>query len=213
MARSFNLITSTDTRLKWPNLAKPTAPSSGGEKKYNVKLIFPQTSECIQDISKVITKTYEANLDKFIDEQGNTIPLAELNTPLFLGAREYPNQKEFNGCYFLKAYNRQRPLLYDKARAEEAPSDPEYSKADPSEFHDGAYVSASLIFFAYAYGASRGIGCILDALMKIKDGDSFAASHTTANDFLASINAEKGSSGSISPDSGEDDANNWRDLI
>lgn len=203
MARSFNVITGTDTRLKWPNLAEPTAPSSGGTKKYSAIPIIPKNSVCVNHIVDAIKNTYDANLDKFSDESGNTIPLPNLRTPLFDGDNEYPNQAAFNNCYFLKSYNQTQPALYDL----------EGNKAKPSDFHDGVYAMASLIFYAYAYGENKGIGCILDALMKIKDGDSFAATHTTANDFLASINAEKGSGGSISPDSSEDDANNWRDLI
>jgi hypothetical protein len=76
--------------------------------------------------------------------------------------------------YFINANSQQKPGVVD---ADLNPI------LDRSEFYSGCFGRASISFFAYNTSGSKGIGCGLNNVQKLKDGDKLGGSATAAEDF------------------------------
>jgi hypothetical protein len=54
---------------------------------------------------------------------------------------------------------------------------------DEDEFYSGCYGYASVSFFAYDNGVSKGVTCGLNALLKSRDGERFGGGSSAEADF------------------------------
>ena len=54
---------------------------------------------------------------------------------------------------------------------------------DRSEFYSGCYGRASISFFAYNSNGSKGVGCGLNNVQKMEEGEKLGGATTAAEDF------------------------------
>ena len=54
---------------------------------------------------------------------------------------------------------------------------------DQSEFYSGCYGRASISFFAYNSNGSKGIGCGLNNVQKLDDGEKLGGAASATEDF------------------------------
>ena len=132
-------------------------------------LIPKEDKTTIAKIKRAIEAAKEAGKSKW----GGKIP-ANLKTPLRDGDEEKPDQKEYAGCYFINANANQKPGIVDAGLNE---------IIDPSEFYSGCYGRASINFFAYNAAGNRGIGCGLNNLQKLRDGEPLSGRTRPEDDF------------------------------
>jgi hypothetical protein len=170
-------ITNTDTkvvtgkvRLSYAHLFKPVAISEGQEPKYSVCLLIPKTDKVtLKKIAAAIDAAKTAGTSLW----GGKIP-SNLKTPVRDGDAERPDQPEYADHYFINASSKQKPGIVDKHLNE---------ILDSSEVYSGCYARASINFFAYNQAGNRGIGCGLNNIQKVADGDYLGGRSRAEDDF------------------------------
>lgn len=170
MENATKVITGKDTRFSYAHVFRPHAISDGQEPKYSVCLLIPKEDKTtIAKIKRAIEAAKEAGKSKW----GGKIP-ANLKMPLRDGDEEKPDQEEYAGCYFINANANQKPGIVDAGLNE---------IIDSSEFYSGCYGRASINFFAYNAAGNRGIGCGLNNLQKLRDGEPLSGRTRPEDDF------------------------------
>jgi hypothetical protein len=148
---------------------QPVSSVEGGTPKYSVSLIIPKSDkETVDRINKAIELTKQENAAVF----GGTIPKG-----LKGGLRDGDAEKDdpaYANSYFINANSAQKPGVVD------ADLNPIIT---PDEFYSGAYGRASISFFAYNSNGSKGIGCGLNNIQKLEEGERLGGSTTAAADF------------------------------
>jgi hypothetical protein len=81
---------------------------------------------------------------------------------------------ECKGHYVLNASSKNKPGVVDAALQ---------PIIEPTEFYSGCYGRASLNFFAYNQAGNRGIGCGLNNLQKLADGEPLGGKSRPEDDF------------------------------
>lgn len=158
-------------RLSYANLFQPRS-QDGQDPKYGTALLIPKTdTETIKKIQAAIAavKADPQALAKW----GGKIP-PNLATPLRDGDAERPDDPVYAGCLFLNASSKQKPGVVDKNL------DP---VMDASEVYSGCYARASLNFFGYAVSGKKGVGCGLNNIQKLADGEPLGGRARPEDDF------------------------------
>ena len=72
---------------------------------------------------------------------------------------------------------------------------------NPAEVYSGCYIRANVNFFAYSSNGNKGIGCGLNAVQKIGDGEPLGG-RVSAEEAFGGANSYNGSIGSYQPPQG-----------
>ena len=157
-------------RFAYVHVFEPFAMSADQEPKYSVCLIIPKSDkETLQKIENAI----EAVKKTQVSVWGGKMP-ANLKSPLRDGDVDRPGQEEFANSYFINASTKQKPGVVD------AKLNP---ILDSTEVYSGCYGRASINFFAYNRAGNKGIGCGLNHIQKLEDGDYLGSRTRPEDDF------------------------------
>jgi len=174
MAKVYKAKLITDTkartgkvRLSYPHLFEKYEKSG----KYQCVLLIDKKDK---DTISVLKKAIEAAKEQGKSEKWNGKIPGNYAGPLHDGD-DVPDKEGYAGCYYLSAKNGQRrPQVIDLDKDE---------IFDEEEVYAGCYVRASLRFFPYNQ-SGNGVGCVLDNLQKLADGESLGGgSSSAADDF------------------------------
>lgn len=173
--RPTEVVTGRDTRLSYLNVNTPKAPLGGGKPKYSVMLLIKKSDTVTVDkINAAVQAAYEQG-EGILRGTGQSVPpLDKIRTPLRDGDKERPDDPTYRGCYFMNASSTFKPEVVDENRNE---------ILDSSELYSGIYGRASVNFFAYNHTGNRGIGCGLQNLQKLADGEPLGGRSRAADDF------------------------------
>jgi hypothetical protein len=141
-------------RASYVQVHEPKPGPDGGAEKYNISLIFPKDST---DLSKLEAAIKEAAEAKF----GKKVP-KNLRTPIRDGDIDREDRPEYADSWFMNASSTRKPGLVDADR------DP-ILEAD--EFYSGCICRAEVRFFGYDQAGNKGVGCGLNNIQKLKDGE------------------------------------------
>lgn len=159
-------------RMSYANLFTPRAMVEGQDPKYSLcVLISKSDKETVNKINSAIDAAKKAGASLW----GGKIP-TNLKTPLRDGDEERPDQEEYAGHYFLNATSKQKPGVVDKSLNE---------ILDTTEVYSGCYGRVSLNFYAFNQAGNKGIGCGLQNVQKLADGESLAGRTRAEDDFDA----------------------------
>ena len=156
-----------EARMNFCRVFEPES-FNGGEPKYSVILSFDQSDQAlvkkIQDaidecVEKAKTSMYGGKLPK-------NFKIVELKD----GDEDY-EKDGFAGMYTLKASSAYKPEVVKKAKV--MGKTQLVPITDEDEFYSGCYGYASVSFFAYDNGVSKGVTCGLNSLLKSRDGERF----------------------------------------
>lgn len=157
-------------RFSYLHVLRPQAPPNGGDPKYSVCLLIPKSdTETLRKIRAAVEAAKEAGMSLW----GGKVP-ANLKTPLRDGDAERPDDEAYAGKYFMNANSLQKPGLVDRDRNE---------ILDSTELYSGCYGRASVNFFPYNTAGNRGVGCGLNNLQKLQDGESLMGRSRAEDDF------------------------------
>lgn len=169
MAQAVKVVTNK-VRFSYANVFQPKAQMEGGALKYSISLIIPKSDkETIDRINKAVEKVKADNADMF---KGVAAKL--LKGGLRDGDEEKPSDPAYANSYFINANSGQKPGVVD---ADLQPI------IDASEFYSGCYGRASVNFFPYNQSGSRGVGCGLNNVQKLEDGEKLGGGTVAAADF------------------------------
>jgi len=97
-----------------------------------------------------------------------------LRKPLRDGDVERPDNPEYEGMWFLSATSDRKPGVVDR-NGEELTND--------DEFYSGCFTRFLVNFFPYAAAGNKGVGCGLNHLQKVKDGERLSGRGDAASAF------------------------------
>lgn len=169
MAKSFKVVTDL-VRFSYVNLFTPLPQGDGKPPKYSVALIIPkEDTKTIEEIEQAISDCKKENMYVW----GGLIPHG-LRGGLRDGDLE-KNDVAYANSMFINCSASQKPgIVYEDLR----------DITDPSEFYSGCYGKASVTFYAYNNSPTQqGVGCTINNVMKIKDGERLGMSSLPIDDF------------------------------
>lgn len=168
MAKAIKVVTGK-VRFSYAHVFTPQASQEGGTPKYSVSIIIPKSDkETIEKINKAIEQAKEENKAVW----GGTIPKG-----LKGGLRDGDEEKDdpaYANSYFINANSSQKPGVVDADLN---------AILDASEFYSGCYGRASISFFAYNSNGSKGVGCGLNNVQKLEDGEKLGGASSASDDF------------------------------
>lgn len=168
-------ITTGKVRASFVHIFQPHAAPGSTDAKYSVTLLIPKTDAAtLNAVYAEIEQAKQAGVQKVF---GGVLPPV-INLPIYDGDGTRPNGEPFGpecrGHMVLRASSREQPAVVDLH------VQPILS---PAEVYSGCYIRASIDFFAYNQSGNRGIGCGLNAVQKIEDGESLTSRVTAAEAF------------------------------
>lgn len=175
MKSPTKVITSKVVRFSYANLLIPKSPVEGAEPVYSVSLIISKDDKfTIDKINNAIKAAYEEGANKLKGNSKVVPPLASLRSVLRDGDIDKAGDEAYKNSYFVNAKSKTKPGIVD------ADCNP---ILDPEEIYSGMYGRASITFYAYNTGMSKGIACGLNNVQKIADGERLGGKATAESDF------------------------------
>lgn len=157
-------VTTGVARASYAHVYQPVTPQGGGDPKYQITLLIPKSdTHTLNSLTAEIEQVKQSNAQQF---GGQT---AGLKIPLYDGDGAMPNGgawgEECHGHMVLRASSKDQPTIVDTSVQPLLSLNAVYS---------GCYVRASVNFYAYNQPMNKGIGCGLNAVQKIADGEPLA---------------------------------------
>lgn len=161
-------------RFSYANVFEPTAMDENATPKYNISIIVDKEDKStLAKIQKAIDAAIKVGSTRLGDKNGK-INKATLKTPLRDGDIERPDDAAYKNAFFFNASATRQPGIVD------ANLDPIMS-AD--EFYSGCFGRASVDFYAFNKGGSRGVAVGLNNLQKLEDGERLDGRSAAEDDF------------------------------
>lgn len=155
-------VTTGVVRASFVHVYQAVAPLGGGDPKYNITLLIPKSdTNTINAVSAEIGRVKQENTQLF-GGQAVKIPLYDGDGLMPSGARW---GEECRGCMVLRASSKEQPALVDENVQ---------PLLTPNAVYSGCYVRASVNLYAYNQPMNKGIGCGINAIQKIADGEPLA---------------------------------------
>jgi hypothetical protein len=160
-------------RFSYLNVFQPRAVTEGQDPRYSVCLLIPKTDKQTLGSIKLAMEAARQNSAALF---GGKVP-AQLKSPIHDGDGQMPNGGDYGdecaGHWVLNAASKQKPGIVD---ANCSPI------LDSTEIYSGCYGRASINFFAYNQAGNRGIGCGLNNIQKLTDGDALGGGRSKPED-------------------------------
>ncbi len=160
-------ITTNKVRASYVNIFQPRVPENGGDPKYSVTLLIPKSDTAtINAIYAEIEKAKQEGAQKVFN--GNIPPMCKI--PIYDGDGYRANGELFGeeckGCMVMTASAKMQPIIVNTDMQ---------NIINPAEVYSGCYIRANINFFAYNSNGNKGIGCGLNCVQKIEDGEPLTA--------------------------------------
>lgn len=155
-------------RVNYPNLFVPNRLENQ-EARYSLTILIPKSD--IATIENIQNAICESKVQLF--EKYNEIP-DNVKTPLRDGDIEKPENKAYAGHYFINATSKFKPGIVDRFLN---------NIHDSSEIYAGCYIRASLNFYPYSNKNICGVGCGINNVQKISDGEPIITNPRPEDDF------------------------------
>lgn len=163
-------------RLSYTHLFKPFSSRPGIEPKYGVTVLVPKSDIATkQRIDAAIRAAIEAGVAKAW--KGIRPPVIAFPVHDGDGPRPSdgtPFRDECRGCWVFTASSKQPPQVVDINLN---------PITNQSDVYSGIYGRVSIRFFAYENSGKKGIGCGLNNVQKIEDGEPLGGGSTATEDF------------------------------
>lgn len=165
-------MTTGKVRFSYLNVFTPRPGYNGGDPEYSTTLLIPKKDRaCVQQIQAAINTAK----DEGIVEKWKGKTPKNLWNPLRDGDEERADEHpEYAGMYFLNCKSKQKPLVIDRDKDE---------ILDQTEVYSGCWGRANISFFPFSTSGNNGVGCGLNAIQKLRDGEPLSGSRATAKDF------------------------------
>lgn len=157
-------------RFSYANVFTPRAMNEGDDPKYNVSILIDKKDKAT--VKKVKDAIKAAVAEGKSSKWGGKIP-PKYHYPLRDGDEERPDDEAYAGHYFINANSKQKPGLVDADREE---------IIDAEEFYSGCYGRVTVNLYPFASTGNKGIGCGLNNLQKLKEGEPLGGATVSAFD-------------------------------
>lgn len=170
-----NKVVTGKVRFSYVYVFKTRSFTEGQEAKYSICLLIPKSDK---ETIRKIKAAQEAAIEEGISTKWGGKKPANLRLPLRDGDAERADEApEYEGMYFINANSKQKPGIIDRDNNE---------ILDPDELYSGCWGRASINFYPYNFNGNKGVGCGLNNLQKLKDGERLGGARASAeSDFGA----------------------------
>lgn len=163
-------------RFSYLYVFEPRAAQNGGKPKYSVTLLIPKTDKVTIDAINAAIEAVKKTGEKVWGSA-----LSNPKTSFHDGDGPMPNSgepygAECKGCMVLNCSTDTKPGLLDAAGNK-------ITDMDKDELYSGCYGRASVNFYAYNNSGNKGVGCGLNNLQKLADGESLTGRKKAEEDF------------------------------
>lgn len=171
-------VTINDVRFSYCNLFQPKAPFNNpqGEPKYSVTVLVPKTNTAAK---AVIDNAIAQAIDAGVSSKWNGVRPPQPAICVHDGDGPRPSDgsafgEECKGCWVFTASTKNPPFVVD-----------EYVQniIDPTKVYSGMWGNVNVTFFAYNNAGKKGIGCGLNGVQKIRDGEALGGRITAQEAF------------------------------
>lgn len=149
-------------RLSYAHLVEPRAIEEGGELKYSVSILIPKSD-------KEFINKFNADVKKMMEDNDEKLKKGKNPVRHPLGDGDTSDKPEYQGHFYINASSKDSPLLVDKDRNE---------ILNTREIYSGMYGKVCFNMFAYNTAGNRGIGCGLNSVQKVKNGEPLGGTYT-----------------------------------
>ena len=154
-------VITSKVRFNFTNLFTPKKLEDSDELRYSLCILIPKSDlETINKINEAILNAKGKGLEKFKD-------LDNIKNPLRDGDKEKPDNENYKNHYFINTTSKYQPGVVNK----------DLNKiTNPEEIYPGCYGRVSINFYPFEKNGTSGIGCGLQNVQKICDGDKIGVS-------------------------------------
>lgn len=168
-------ITITDVRFSYCHLFQPQQ-RPGQDPKYSVTILVPKANTAaVAIIDQAISAAIEAGVPKAWG--GVRPPQPAMCVHDGDGVRPsdgMPYGEECKGCWVFTASTKDKPFVVD---GQVQPI------IDPTQVYSGMWGNVNVAFFAYNNSGKKGIGCALNGVQKVRDGEPLSRRVTAEEAF------------------------------
>ena len=156
-------LTTGKVRLSYVHVWQPQAPQGGGEPKYSVTLLIPKSDvNTLNAIYAEMESVKQAGISSAWG--GNLPPIVKI--PLYDGDGVRPSGEPFGeecrGHMVITASSKTQPAVVDLNVQ---------PILNQSDVYSGCYARVNINFFAYNQAGNKGLGCGLNCIQKVGDGE------------------------------------------
>ena len=170
-----------EARMNFVHVFTPDSFDDKSEPKYSVVLSFPKTNK---GLYKNIESAINECAEKAKAQYGGVLPKKFSIVEIQDGA-DWDEKFNLEDSFIIKASSSYKPEVVKKAKVmgkvQLVPI------TDEEEFYSGCYGFASVSFYKYDTGVSKGITCGLNSLLKSKDGDKLGGGSGSAEADFAGV--------------------------
>ena len=173
-------ITINNVRFSYCNLFEPKPPLNNplGEPKYSVTVLVPKTNTAAK---AAIDQAIAQAIEQGVTSKWNGVRPPVPSLPVHDGDGVRPSDgqpygEECKGCWVFTASSKQAPFVVDGQVQ---------NIIDPRLVYSGMWGNISVNFFPYNNAGKKGIGCGLNGVQKVRDGEPLGSRVTAQDAFQA----------------------------
>lgn len=176
-------VTTGKVRASFVHIFQPRKQDDG-EAKYSVTLLIPKTDAVT--LNAIYAEIERAKQDGAQRVFGGTIPPG-CRIPIYDGDGVRPTSgepfgEECRGCMVITASAKIQPSIVGLDMQ---------AIINPADVYSGCYIRANINFYAYSQKGNKGVGCGLNAVQKIEEGEPLTA-RVSAEEAFGGTNAYAG---------------------
>lgn len=177
MANSNTTITTGEVRFSYLHVFQPFANQQGQEPKYSATILIPKSDTATK---AAIDAAVQAAITAGVSAKWGGVRPPQPAICVHDGDGTRPSDgaaygAECKGCWVVTtSSNQQHPPFVVDANVQ-----PIINQAD---VYSGAYGRASITFYAYNYAGKKGIGCGLNGIQMLRDGEPLGGNSVSAAD-------------------------------
>jgi len=159
-------LTTGKVRLSYVHVWEPQTPQSGGDPKYSVTILIPKND--VNTLNAIYAEMENVKQSGISSVWGGNLPPI-VKSPLYDGDGVRPSGEPFGpecrGHMVITASSKTQPQIVDLN------VQPILNRAD---VYSGCYGRVNINFFAYNQAGNKGLGCGLNCIQKVEDGEPLA---------------------------------------
>jgi hypothetical protein len=172
-ARPATSVVTDEGRFSFVTIFEARRMPGAEKAKFSLQFLWPKTNTAFtKRLHTAIEADKEAGKTSSKTKwNGKFPPLLKL--PIRDGDVEKPDRPEYAGMWFINANNNNKPGIVDKALN---------PIINATEVYSGCYGRISINFFAFG-GLQNGVGCGLNNVQKLRDGEPLSGGASAEFDF------------------------------
>lgn len=188
-------ITINGVRFSYCHLFQPVSRNANEDPKYSTTILLPKSNTAMK---AAIDAAIEQAVNDGVSKKWNGVKPPYIAIPIHDGDGARPSDgmpfgAECRGHWVFTASGKQAPFVVD-AQVQNI--------INPSEVYSGMYGNVSVTFFPYNNNGKKGVGCGLNGVQKVSDGEPLSGRVTAAEAFQPVTQQEAASYGAPSQNYG-----------